>query len=290
MDGQPYMGGNLSPLPSPEFFVGASASPSPSPSTSASGGSSNESVESGTIRFLGTGTLPHRRGSAGITQEVHAVVNPTAVQFDVKSFRAVSGDNRSQVDEEISQKTGLLNFIRSSRQRVDQQTAAGYLRTKDFLLFVDRSEDRRGVRSDRPAITATFSSPLPVLVVPGPKSRYDNLVDRPQAINNSITTQGRTIQVLTRISLAASTSNTARIVIENTVAADAAGELYQLLPVAKRTEFVIDTEIRQVTQILSTAHYHDEDDEQRFDTTLNLALCSILKNGNLQTFGTCRNR
>jgi hypothetical protein len=296
--GSGYSTGDQSPYPSttPSSGLQGSMTPSPTPSMTGTGSptpdpsaspSDTVVIDAGVHRYLSTGTMTSRAGTTQIRQDLDAHLTSDRVNFELKAFRATGGDRKERVDEEISSKIGLLSYVRSSSRRLDEQSNAKYRILREFMVFADRSEDRTGLEPNDPTKTVVYVAPVPVLVAPAPLSRYSALTTTPITLRSSAQIGGRTIALDLSVRRGAQTGNNLVIIVDLGIATDEDGELFEVIPIPKRTEFTIDTSARRVLSIKSISEYND--DNKRYNITVNHVLCSITRNGNVENFGTCRN-
>ena len=241
------------------------------------------------LRFLGNGQLDHTNGTANVSQSLTALMNKTRVTMTVTKFGAVSGDNRGNVDDEIKDDTGNIEITRPSRAEVLTMGKSKLKSGSTFLIFGTNVVNSKNQKSDSFAVTGEF---LPVLLIPASKSRYDELVGNPIRYTSSLNARymkdGNLEQVSftiqTMISLVTSNDSRSTIRLEFTIPEDVEGNLYEIFPLAKRTDFNIDHASKRIVGMSTLSHYKDDG---RRDVSLNYSLCEFKSNGILDRLSLC---
>jgi hypothetical protein len=235
------------------------------------------------MSFTGRGNLDHRNGSADVVQKISAVMDKATLTVSVQQFLAEGGDNKSDVNKEIEKQTGDTVYKRIDRSQTSANLVG--LPGESFLIRSKSFEDRRGGKIV--SFSVISGDPLPVLVVPAVESRYDELSQSPIRSTSVIQTGTKTINVSTTISGQKMGTGQYKMTIDYLIPEDQAGELYGMLPMARSTDYGIDTINKRISSITTRSVYNDDDNERARAINIGFNLCKSIQDGKIQNFASC---
>ncbi len=235
------------------------------------------------MSFTGRGNLDHRNGSAEVVQKISAAMDKASLTVTVQQFSAEGGDNKSDVNDEIEQQTGDTVYQRADRAQTSANLVS--LPGETFLIRSKSFEDRRGGKVV--AYSVISGDPLPVLVVPAVESRYEELAAGPIRSSSVIQTGAKTINVNTTISGQKMGTGLYKLTIDYTIPADKAGELYGLLPMARSTDYGIDTVNKRINSLTTRSVYNDDNSNRARAINIGFNLCKSVQDGRIQNFASC---
>jgi hypothetical protein len=236
------------------------------------------------LSFTGRGNLDHRNGSANVVQKISASMNKSELRVTVQQFAAESGDNTSDVNEQISSQTGDTVYQRETVPVSTSNLAPS--QDASFLIFTRAFEDRRGGGSKMFAVTS--GDALPVLVIPAAESRYESLSVSSMQFQSQLNAPGgKSFSIRATISGVKMSAGNYQVTIEYYIPEDRFGELHGLLPFARSSDYGIDLSARRISSISTRGLYKDSDNDRSRAINIAFQLCQSVKDGKLEQINIC---
>jgi len=227
------------------------------------------------LTFRGTGSLTSAPDNYNIAQNTTYKMDNTAITVTVVS----SHSSKSEVDKKLQASVGPSVFQRTTKARLDQLQSAPGFAAATMLFFADSVRKPGGA-------TATYSSPLPVFVVPAARSRYAPL-DKGPLTFNAMVTAGSRFPVRVTIEKVRDSGKYIVVRTTTTIDQDRDGTLYEAVGLPHITEYNIDTDQHHVITLTVHGYYHNDQipqSQSRQNIDLFYQLCSSQTGAKTETF------
>ncbi len=228
-----------------------------------------------TTEYFGSGVL-NSVDANPIQSRIMQKVNQN--QFTNQTLSFTSSD--SNVNKEVMKLVGSTNYQRIPKDKIfELERTQGFVYL-DFLMYAQGTSSSTGFGSD----SANFSSPLPFLVIPSDKSRYDVLSQQPVSYQINVTGSGGGYSVSVGVELVSATDNQVQIRISANIPEDTDGRLYDRFPLAQSSTYHIDTNAKKIMRVDVRDLYYNSHRKRRKDMSMTFNLCKFTQNGKVETF------
>jgi hypothetical protein len=192
----------------------------------------------------------------------------TMLHMDCSDIGIGRSDCEDQTTQAVQRSIGTAIYTKATDAEMAAAKAAGNFKEVAFASFSTKvTSSSKGV--------ATLSPPVPTTILPGPHDRYTELTKQPMTWNTTLQPSdgGPPFPVVVTVRYAGQQGDLDLIELTNAIPVDTDGSYYARSPMPYQITQYIDTQTRDVRQILVTGYFHGDCDG-RGQVALRFQLCS----------------
>lgn len=242
-------------------------------------GSVDENITYPIYNMASKGNMTHRKGSVTLVANIDFQTKKDSFYLNQTGTRAISGAYVKDVNKNLGGSNGKKTGIRSTASELADEEENNYkFINTNFLIF---SSELKNIKGE----VFNLESPLPSIVSPGAKSRYDVFYGFPELKYTTAVTGKINTTVDTVITREVNTSDRVVIKIVHNIN-DPSGQLYQSFPLPHAMQYTIDPIKKIILSIESTTFYHDPKGggSKRYQTVSTSKTCKILSGSVEKTY------
>jgi len=241
-------------------------------------GQSNGSVEPTnypTTEYFGSGIL-NSYDSNPIQARVMQNVDES--QFTNQTLSFTSSD--SNVNDEVVKLVGKSSYQRISKSKIfELEKTQGFV-YHEFLMYAESSSSATGYGSS----STSFSTPMPFMVIPGDKNRYDRLAQQPASYQINVSGAAGSYTATVNVDLVSATDSNIQVRISANIPQDTDGRLYDQFPLAQSSIYHIDPVTKRIIRVEVRDYFYHSKKKERKDMNLTFILCKFTQNGVPESF------
>lgn len=233
-----------------------------------------------TLTFIGKGTISNDGKNYNVIQDMTTPSSEIQIGFNITRFNADGKYTHwEEVDKGVKGETGTITYTLATKAKLKQLEATGF-KNVNYLFFTDKITLRNGK-------TVQLSSPIPVMVIPAPKSRYDSL-----AMNSALTyiasatDSSGAMAVTSTFKKVSESGNTIGFELTTSVADEQKGAAYDRLGMPKYSSYSVDASTKKLMTIYTDKPFKSKDNRHEH-LKVTYKLCSSDLKGKVETFN-CR--
>jgi hypothetical protein len=280
-----------------------SSSPTPSPGSSPAA-QETEEVSYPLLEYTAFGLLQHTRRDRPYQIQRQVKLTPSQQFLNVSVVRFTSNDGN--VRDQIESKIGETQYVRASKEELAAAKDARGQPLK-ILPFGIYAKSVNVKLDDQTHNSFQFATPIPVYIVPGSLSRFEELKNGPVTVSTRVTgkigRQGSTtvtdvsfnlnlrFTLSTGIISSVLNPGSFKVTVDASIPEDDSaaveedqGALYGAFPIDKKSIYSIDGGSKKIVEIETTGEFNDDDARQRM--TFSYKICKETLRGILANF-TC---
>ncbi len=152
----------------------------------------------------------------------------------------------------------------------------------NFLIFATSASNNQGTKIE-------FSKPLPVMVMPGPASRFEDIKKGNLEYSAQATGDG-SFAISCVVSFVSESDDKITVSINYTISEPAGkrGSLYQKIPMFKSGDYRVNTKEKTIEYISGQTMAYDTKNNVSIDVDLRYNLCAKTQQGKRETFNSCQ--
>ncbi len=239
-----------------------------------------EEVDHPTLNFDGKGTVSSDGKNYGVIQTLVSTSSTTSISFTITKFNSSGGySHADKVDQAVRNETGTITYALASKTRLKELESQGF-KNVNYLFFAEKVTRRDGK-------TLTLSSPLPVMIIPAPKSRYERLAINTPLIYTAVATDDLgSFNVTASVRKTMEQGNNLHFELTLTPADEQRGAAYDRLATPKISKYTVDG-VRKKLMVIDYDKPNKSSNNKMEHLKMVYKLCSSDLNGQIETF-TCK--
>lgn len=203
--------------------------------------------------YAGHGTMNHRGGSASTSLKMIVGLDQEQVVMNIASLRATAGDYVDKANQALASAVGKRISKRASKDELRKLTDKS---GPNFMVFINQSKTHNGIELN-------YQTPIPILVIPGPASRYEDIGSSP-LVYSTKAEGGRSFDLTVTVRMISSDIEQVKIEMETYIPQDTNGSFYEVSVLPKLARFTIDTKLKKITKLVYENYYRDSEENKRY--------------------------
>lgn len=261
------------------------------------------------LGFRGNGYTTYKlKDKLAMKMDIETQLNDVQLSIETTSAKVECGDKSGCKQDEVDAKVkatsiGANIYGRITKNEIKKLKGESY-QLPSYAIFSNKVRGKNG-------INFTFTKPIPVYPWPGSMSRYDDLNSSPGSWTTTVTADqyvpnssdltlqeaqdkgpsleksGKAIRqfdVTVTVSKVASSGENMTLKIETTIPADKKRALYEHFPLPRSSEYKINTESKQITEVLTTNWSNGDKSKEAEESVLTYKICTSKTKGETQDF------